>query len=69
MKANARDEPFVADLIPLASATSLTGTAEQVSTRIGEFAAAGVTEVVYQPAGSDIERELRAFASAAGLTG
>ncbi|MDT5368777.1 MAG: 5,10-methylenetetrahydromethanopterin reductase, partial [Mycobacterium sp.] len=25
------------------------------------------TEVVYQPAGSDIGRELRAFASAAGL--
>ena len=69
VKANARDEPFVADLIPLASATSLTGTAKQVSTRIGEFAAAGVTEVVYQPAGSDIERELRAFASAAGLAG
>jgi 5,10-methylenetetrahydromethanopterin reductase len=45
----------------------LTGTAEQVSERIAQFAAAGVTEVVYQPAGSDIERELRAFASAAGL--
>jgi 5,10-methylenetetrahydromethanopterin reductase len=69
VKANARDEPYVADLIPLASATSLTGTAEQVSTRIGEYAGAGVTEIVYQPAGSDIERELRAFASAAGLTG
>jgi Luciferase-like monooxygenase len=27
----------------------------------------GVTEIVYQPAGSDIERELRVFASAAGL--
>lgn len=67
--ANARDEPHVADLLPLASATSLTGTAEQVSARIGELAAAGVTEVAYQPAGSDIERELRAFASAAGLAG
>jgi 5,10-methylenetetrahydromethanopterin reductase len=69
VKANPRDEPYVADLIPLASATSLTGTAEQVSTRIGEYAGAGVTEIVYQPAGSDIERELRTFASAAGLTG
>ncbi len=68
VKANARDEPYVADLLPLASAASLTGTAEQVSARIGEFGAAGVTEVVYQPAGSDIERELRAFASATGLT-
>jgi len=69
VKANARDEPYVADLIPLASATGLTGTAEEISGRIGDFAAAGVTEVVYQPAGSDIERELRAFASATGLTG
>ena len=69
VKANPRDEPHVADLIPLASATALIGTAEQVSERIGELAAVGVTEVVYQPAGSDIERELRAFASAAGLAG
>jgi hypothetical protein len=28
----------------------------------------GVTELVYQPAGSDIERELRVFAVAAGLS-
>jgi 5,10-methylenetetrahydromethanopterin reductase len=69
VKANPRDEPYVADLIPLASAAALTGTAEQVSMRVGELAALGVTEVVYQPAGSDIERELRAFASATGLTG
>ncbi|BBX44994.1 LLM class flavin-dependent oxidoreductase [Mycobacterium cookii] len=69
VKANARDEPYVADLLPLASAASLTGTADQVSARIGEFAAAGVTEIAYQPAGSDIERELRSFASAAGLVG
>lgn len=69
VKANPRDEPYVADLIPLASATALIGTAEQVSTRVAEFGAAGVTEVVYQPAGPDIERELSAFASATGLTG
>jgi 5,10-methylenetetrahydromethanopterin reductase len=69
VKANPRDEPYVADLIPLASATALIGTAEQVSARVAELAAVGVTEVVYQPAGSDIERELRAFASATGLAG
>jgi 5,10-methylenetetrahydromethanopterin reductase len=69
VKANPRDEPYVADLIPLASATGLTGTAEQVSKRVEELAALGVTEVVYQPAGSDIERELGAFASATGITG
>jgi 5,10-methylenetetrahydromethanopterin reductase len=69
VKANPRDEPFVADLIPLASAAALTGTAEQVAARLHDLAAAGVTEVAYQPAGSDIERELRAFASATGIAG
>ena len=68
VKANARDESHVAELIPLASAAGLTGTAEQVSERVAQFAQLGVTEVVYQPAGSDIERELRAFASATGIT-
>jgi 5,10-methylenetetrahydromethanopterin reductase len=69
VKANPRDEPYVADLIPMASAGALTGTAEQVAARVRDLAAAGVTEVAYQPAGSDIERELRAFASAAGISG
>ena len=46
---------------------ALTGTAEQVSEKIAGLAALGVTELVYQPAGSDIRRELRALASAAGL--
>ncbi|MEO8814003.1 MAG: LLM class flavin-dependent oxidoreductase [Mycobacterium sp.] len=67
IKANPRDEPYVADLIPFASSLSLTGTAEQVTEKIAGFAAVGVTEIAYQPAGSDIERELRAFASAAGI--
>lgn len=67
VKANPRDEPHVADLIPLITATSLTGTAEQVAERVAGFGALGVTELVYQPAGSDIERELRVFASATGL--
>jgi 5,10-methylenetetrahydromethanopterin reductase len=69
VKANPRDEPYVADLIPMASAGALTGTAEQVAARVRDLAAAGVTEVAYQPAGSDIARELRAFASATGITG
>ena len=69
VKANPRDEPHVADLIPLTSATALVGTAQQVSERVGGFGAAGVTELAYQPAGSDIERELRAFAAATGLQG
>jgi 5,10-methylenetetrahydromethanopterin reductase len=69
VKANPRDQPYVADLIPMASAGALTGTAEQVAARVRDLAAAGVTEVAYQPAGSDIERELRAFASATGISG
>jgi 5,10-methylenetetrahydromethanopterin reductase len=69
VKANPRDEPYVADLVPMASAAALTGTAEQVAERVRGLAAAGVTEVAYQPAGSDIERELRAFASATGIAG
>lgn len=67
VKANPRDEPHVADLIPFASSMALTGTAEQIAEKIAGLAALGVTEVVYQPAGSDIERELQAFASAVGL--
>ena len=67
VRANARDEPYVAGLIPMASAASLTGTAEQVAEWVDGLAAAGVTEVAYQPAGSDIERELRAFASVTGI--
>jgi 5,10-methylenetetrahydromethanopterin reductase len=67
-KANPRDEPHVAELIPVASRSAVTGTAEQISESVAEFAGLGVTELVYQPAGSDIERELRAFASATGLT-
>jgi 5,10-methylenetetrahydromethanopterin reductase len=68
VKANPRDEPYIADLIPLTSAASLVGTAQQVSERVAGFGALGVTELVYQPAGSDIERELRAVAAATGLT-
>jgi 5,10-methylenetetrahydromethanopterin reductase len=67
VKANPRDEPHVAELIPLASSMALTGTADEIPEKIAGFAAVGVTELVYQPAGSDIERELRIFASAAGV--
>jgi hypothetical protein len=62
-------DTHVADLIPVASSMALTGTAAQIPEKIAGLAALGVTEVVYQPAGSDIERELQTFASAAGLEG
>jgi 5,10-methylenetetrahydromethanopterin reductase len=42
------------------------GTPEQIRVRLATLAAKGVSEVAYQPAGPDIERELRAFAAAAG---
>ena len=51
----------------LASRTSLTGSAGEVAAKVEALAAAGVTEIAYQPAGPDIPRELRAVASAAGL--
>jgi 5,10-methylenetetrahydromethanopterin reductase len=69
VKANPTDEPHVASLVPLATSMALTGPAEQIAEKIAGLAALGVTEIVYQPAGSDIERELKAFASAAGLEG
>ena len=69
VKANPHDEPHVAELIPFASSMTLTGTADELSDKIAGLAALGVTELVYQPAGSDINRELRAFSSAAGLRG
>lgn len=44
---------------------TLTGTAAQLRERLDELAASGVTEIMYQPAGPDIPRELRAFAAMA----
>jgi 5,10-methylenetetrahydromethanopterin reductase len=53
----------------MVSAAALTGTADQVAEWVQGLAAVGVTELAYQPAGSDIERELRALASATGISG
>lgn len=54
-------------LVPSTHSIALTGTATQISERVARHEAAGITELVYQPAGPDIERELRAFARATGL--
>ncbi|MEU8135703.1 LLM class flavin-dependent oxidoreductase [Streptodolium elevatio] len=51
----------------LAPQLTLTGTRDQVRERIEEMAANGVTEIAYQPVGPDKNRELRAFAEAAGI--
>jgi len=44
---------------------TLTGTADEVRARLVDLAARGVTEVVYQPCGLDIGRELARFLGAA----
>lgn len=62
-----QDDIFLDRAVTCAGATGLTGTAPQVAATIARYAAAGVTELVYQPGGPDIERELHAFARAAGL--
>lgn len=46
--------------------TPLTGHADELPARLDRLASQGVTEVAFQPMG-DVERELRAFAAAAGL--
>jgi 5,10-methylenetetrahydromethanopterin reductase len=45
--------------------TTVTGTAAEVRARIDDLGAKGVTEVVYQPCGPDIRRELEAMFAAA----
>ena len=46
----------------------LIGDVDGIASRLERFAAQGVTELAFQPMG-DIERELRAFASAASIDG
>jgi 5,10-methylenetetrahydromethanopterin reductase len=60
-----RDRPYVTgDLI---TAFTYTGSPAQIGEKLAAAEASGVTEIAFQPAGPDIARELRAFASAAGL--
>jgi 5,10-methylenetetrahydromethanopterin reductase len=49
----------------LLTSTTVTGTPGQVRERIDELGAGGVTEVVFQPCGPDVRRELEAMFSAA----
>ena len=49
----------------LLPSTTVTGTADEVKARIDELSAKGVTEVVFQPCGPDIRRELEAMFAAA----
>jgi len=45
----------------LLEATTLSGTAEQVGSKLEGLANSGVTEIVFQPCGPDPERELERF--------
>jgi 5,10-methylenetetrahydromethanopterin reductase len=45
--------------------TTVTGSADEISRRVGELAAEGITEIIYQPTGPDIIGELEAFHVAA----
>jgi 5,10-methylenetetrahydromethanopterin reductase len=47
------------------TAWTVSGTTEQVRERMAQLAEQGVTEIVYQPAGPDIRRELERFIDAA----
>jgi 5,10-methylenetetrahydromethanopterin reductase len=46
-------------------ATTLTGSAAQLSERLAGIAEQGITEIIYQPTGPDIAHELEAFITAA----
>jgi 5,10-methylenetetrahydromethanopterin reductase len=58
---NDHDRPFLGPELLAAVAF----TPAQMRERLDRFAEQGVTEVVYQPAGPDIARELATFAEAA----
>ena len=51
----------------LIQAVTFSGSSHELRSRLDEVASAGVTELVYQPAGPDVERELISFATMAGL--
>ncbi|WP_285579684.1 LLM class flavin-dependent oxidoreductase [Actinoallomurus iriomotensis] len=60
-----RDRPLVAAAGPAILKYGWTGDAASIAARFDEVGTAGVTEVVYVPAGPDVPGELEAFAEAA----
>jgi 5,10-methylenetetrahydromethanopterin reductase len=46
--------------------STLSGTTDQVRSKLGELADSGVTEIVFQPCGPEVRRELERFLEAAG---
>ncbi|OBK72421.1 hypothetical protein [Mycobacterium sp. 1274761.0] len=60
------DEEAVAVAADLLPQFTFSGTAEQLRARVAEYAAGGVTELVYQPAGPHIAGELARTMAAVG---
>ncbi len=61
-----RDRPAVLEGASLIPSLTFTGTAAQLRERLDGLAAAGVTELAYQPAGPDIPGELERMRAALG---
>jgi len=61
-----RDRPAVSEGAALVTAFTFTGTASELRERLGGLAAAGVTELAFQPAGPDIPGELERMMAAVG---
>lgn len=61
-----RDRTALAEGADLLGTFTLTGTPEALRERVAGLGAAGVTELVYQPAGDDIPGELERFLAAVG---
>ena len=60
-----RDKPLLDEAGAALLGTGWTGDRASVRSRLEHAEAAGVTELIYTPAGPDVARELEAFASAA----
>jgi 5,10-methylenetetrahydromethanopterin reductase len=67
VRVSEHDRPLLATAGDLMSTFTYTGTAKEVRARIDALETSGVTELLYAPMGPDVPRELRAFASMAGL--
>jgi len=66
VRLTAVDEEAVALAVDLLPQFTFSGTAEQLRTRVAEYEAGGVTELVYQPAGPDLTGELERVMDAVG---
>lgn len=64
LRVTPRDEDVVRQNLGLLSLVTVTGSAQQLRDRVAGFQAGGLTELVYQPTGDDLEGELERFIGA-----